>query len=387
MDSIGIVSVDDHLVEPPDLWKRWLPAKYQDRAPHVVRMGPGSDGWAFEDQVNPILGNAAAAGRNFDPGIQFVTYDDMRPGCYDPVARLEDMDVGGVAAALNFPLVPGFSGTLFSTAKDRDLGLACIRAYNDFMLDEWCAAAPDRYIPMVLVPLWDPQLAVSEIQAAAARGARAIAFSEDTYNQGFPSLHDPDGHWDPVFAAAQEAEMPLCLHMCSSSTVVGFRADRPRVTELTLGHFNSIIACVDWLTSGVFERFDGLKVCFSEGGIGWMPHVIEDCDRNFKNSAGWTETKLTRLPSELVADHLFGCFIDDPHGAAAIREIGIDNVMAEVDYPHVDSTWPDSGELFREQLSHLNEEELTKVLRGNAERIFHFTAPATVPASVSRSAV
>jgi len=375
MQDIGIISVDDHLVEPPHLWERWLPKKFADRGPRVQRIPPGRDAWVFEDQVNPIMGNAAAIGRSFDPGLQEVTYDEMRPGCYDPVARLADMDAAGMVASLNFPLVPGFSGTVFSTARDLELGLACIRAYNDFMIDEWCAAAPSRYIPMVLVPLWDPALAVAEIQRTAAKGARAIAFTEDPVNQGFPSLHDPRHHWDPVFAAAQDAEMPLCVHMCSSSTVVAWREDRPQMTELTLAHFNSIISCVDWLTSGVFERFDGLKVCFSEGGIGWLPHVIEDCDRNFKNHARWTGSGLTSLPSTLVKDHIFGCFIDDPHGARSVYEIGVDNVMVEVDYPHADSTWPDSEKVLKDQLQGVDEDELVKIFRGNAERIFHFTAP------------
>ncbi len=375
MGPVGIVSVDDHLVEPPDLWTRWLPSSLADRGPKVVRLEPTRDAWVFEDHVDPIAGNGAASGRDRDdPSLADILYDDMRPAYYDPVARLEDMDAGGVLAAVNFPFAPGFSGTLFSKAKDLELGLACIKAYNDFMVEEWCAPAPGRYIPMILVPLWDPALAVAEIERNAARGARAIAFSEDPVHQGFPSLHDPDGHWDPVFAAAQDAEMPLCIHMGSSSTVVGHRADRPVVTQLTLTHFNSLFSFVDWLTSGHFARFPGLKVSFSEGGIGWMPHVIEDCDRNWKNHAAWTGSLLTEPPSSYVADHIFGCFIDDPHGAACIEEIGVGNVMAEVDYPHADSTWPHSEKLFREQLRHLDEADIVKVLRANAERIFKFQA-------------
>jgi predicted TIM-barrel fold metal-dependent hydrolase len=342
----------------------------------VVRVAPDADAWLFEDTVQPIAGNGAACGRTRDPGLRRITYDEMLPAYYDPVARLDAMDEGGVLAAVSFPFAPGFSGTMFSQAKDLELGLACIRAYNDFMLDEWCGAAPGRHIPMVLIPLWDRALAVAEVERTAAKGAKAIAFTEDPVHQGFPSLHDPDGYWEPVFAAAQEAQLPLCVHMGSSSTVVGHRPDRPAVTRLTMTHFNSIFSFVDWLTSGHFQRFPGLRVCFSEGGIGWMPHVIEDCDRNWKNHAGWTESTLTEPPSSGVADHVFGCFIDDPHGAANIREIGIDNVMAEVDYPHADSTWPNSEELFLRQLAELDDAELTKVLRGNAERVFHFTPSA-----------
>ncbi|MET0910234.1 MAG: amidohydrolase family protein [Ilumatobacteraceae bacterium] len=373
MSSIGIISVDDHLVEPPDLWTSRLPRKMVERGPRVVSIEGGADAWAFEDRVEPIWGNAAASGRDRTPALTKTRYSDMLDGYFDPVARLAAMDEGDVLASLVFPYAPGFSGTMFSKAQDLELGLACIQAYNDFMLDEWCAAAPGRYIPMVIIPLWDAALAVDEIHRTAAKGSKAIAFSEDPYHQGFPSLHDADGYWDPVLAAAQETGMPLCMHMGSSSTVVGHRPDRPLVTQLTMTHFNSIFSFVDWLMSGHFARFPGLKVCFSEGGIGWMPHVIEDCDRNWRISAQWTESKLTEPPSTYMRDHVFGCFIDDPHGARSIREIGIDNVMAEVDYPHADSTWPHSEKIFREQLAHLDEAELTKVLRGNAERVFNFT--------------
>jgi predicted TIM-barrel fold metal-dependent hydrolase len=134
----------------------------------------------------------------------------MLPGCYDVNARLADMDLDGVHAQMCFPSFPGFAGGTFFSAEDKDLAAACVVAWNDFILDEWSAAAPDRFIPMVMVPFWDVEASVAEVQRTAAKGAKAITFTEAPHRLGLPSFHGD--HWDPFLAAAQEAQMPLCLH-------------------------------------------------------------------------------------------------------------------------------------------------------------------------------
>jgi len=367
------ISVDDHLVEVPDLWQRWLPSKFADRAPRVVRMSPTADGWQFEDRLDKVYGTAVF---RHDHTVQAhdVTYDEMRPGCYDPEARIADMDSDGIAASLCFPLMPGFGGNKFSAAKDKDLGLACIEAYNNYILDEWCATAPGRYIPAVILPLWDAQLAAREVERTAAKGARAIAFTEDPVPEGFPSIHDPDRFWDPVFAAVSEADIPLCMHMGSSSFMIGARPDRPWFATHSLAVLNSTFAFVDWMTSDHFARFPNLRICLSEGGIGWMPHILQHLDDMWVKYPEWTRKASPDLPSSYIRDHVFGCFIEDEFGARNIETIGVGNVMSETDYPHADSAWPNSHKSLLSQLQHLNDEQKYRVLRGNAERFFAFTA-------------
>ena len=169
-----LISVDDHILEPPDLWVDRVPAKDRDRAPRMVRDG-GDEYWLYEDKRMPSSGLSACAGKSkeeFSP--EPVSYDEMRPGCYDAKARIEDMDRAGVLASLCFPTLPRFCGQLFYEAADREFGFVCLQTYNDWMIDEWCQAAPGRYIPLILIPIWDPPLAAKEMERCAAKGADRV---------------------------------------------------------------------------------------------------------------------------------------------------------------------------------------------------------------------
>ena len=401
-----IISVDDHVLEPPDVWQKRLPKKYLDVGPRVATDAKG-EAWFFEDLRSPTPGIVTSAGKKKEELSPLpTTYAEMRPGCYDPKARVADMDLDGVLASLCFPSFPRFCGQAFSEAKDKELGLLCVKAYNDWMIEEWAGSAPGRFIPMIIIPLWDPQLAVKEIERTAAMGARAIAFSENPYPLGLPSIFNRDRYWDPVFAAAAEHEMPLCTHLGSSSQLPKTAPEAPLVATMALTPLNIAACCIDWLFSGIFPRFPNLKVCLSEGGIGWIPYVLERCDYVVEKQKEWAsdsdyeydwstgETKpvegpalnLNDLhPSELFRQHMYGCFIDDAHGAANLDVIGIDNVMMETDYPHGDTTFPNSIEKARRNLAKWDPETQYKVARGNAERVFRFTA-ADPPAVVERPA-
>ncbi|MEY2588824.1 MAG: hypothetical protein QOJ67_808 [Acidimicrobiaceae bacterium] len=364
------ISVDDHLVEPPDTWVTRVASKFVDEAPRVERVAEDHDGWIFQGSVEPLFPTAQ---RRLDgKTTEKNTFDEMRPGCYDPVARLEDMDADHMVAGLCFPTMPGFSGTKFSTCSDKELGLACIQAYNNFLLEEWAAAAPGRYIPLVLIPLWDMALAVAEIERTVPMGAKAVSFTEDPYRQGFPSLHDTTQYWDPLFACVQEAQLPLCMHMGGSSTILSHREDRPWFTKHAMCYMNSELSLADWLTADQFARFPDLKICISEGGIGWIPHLLEHLDGMVRLYPEWSGATVKELPSTYFKRNVYGCFIDDPIGTRLLDVLGVDNVMAETDYPHGDSTWPHSHERLMSQIAHLTPEDQRKVARGNAERVFRF---------------
>lgn len=396
-----LVSVDDHVLEPGHVWESRLPAKYRELGPRL-RTDDQGEAWFYENKRMPTIGLSAAAGKRKEEFSPLpMTYDEMRPGCYDSKARVSDMDLDGVLASLCFPSFPRFCGQTFYEGDDQELGLLCVKAYNDWMIEEWAGGVPGRFIPMILIPLWDPKAAASEIERTAGLGARAIAFSENPTPLGLPSIHDKGGYWHPVFSAASETGMPLCTHLGSSSQLPQPSPDSPMISTIAMTPIVSIAAtCIEWLFSGNFTRFPGLKLCLSEGGIGWIPYTLERCDYVVERQGYWagkgdfsgdlltggasvTEGSsgidLSVRPSEVFREHVFGCFIDEVHGPNSISEIGVDNVMIETDYPHTDSSWPRSIEIAHKNLAHLSGADQYKVLRSNAERVFNFS-PADPPA-------
>ena len=374
MEQLTLISVDDHLHEPPDLFTSRLPERMRERGPYLDER-PSGDVWVFNGVEHPVHSLTASAGKPPDEWGGPAHYAEMRPAFYDPVARLADMDLDGVVAALCFPSFAGFSGTPFVTCAEDDpeLALASLRAYNDFVCEEWAGAAPGRYIPLVLLPLWDQAEAAREVARTAAMGAKAIAFSENPAHQGLPSIHDPSRCWDPVFAAAQDAGMPLCMHIGSSSHIPKTASDAPRMIDFAITPLNATYALTDWLLSGHFARFPGLVTCYSEGGIGWMPWVIERCDYTWERHRSWVGSPVPDLPSSYVRDHVMGCLIDDRFGGAHIEAVGVHNVMVETDYPHPDGSWPNSRQQLLKSIGHLDDDAMRLVTRENAERVFHFT--------------
>ena len=387
-----IISVDDHIVEPATTWTDRIPAKYHDVCPRIVRapMGevtfvggkltvkPGSEGtpadwWHYEDLKRPLLRVDSAVGVPRDQvTMKGITYEDMRPGSYSQKERLEDIDTNHIEASLCFPTFPRFCGQTFTEAKDKELALLCVEAYNDYQVEEWCAGTGGRLIPLVIVPLWDPQLAAAEVRRNAARGVHAVCFSEIPSYLGLPSIHDPDNYWDPFFQACDETSMVVNMHIGSSSKMPSTSADAPAAVGSSLTHINAELSMADFLLSGLFERFSNLKVAYSEGQIGWIPHLLHRMDVVWEDNRGWggVADKVPNPPSSYFKDHVFGCFFDDPNGLMLIDQIGEDNITYESDYPHSDSTWPRTREIAEKQMAGLTDEQRYKVVRGNAIKLF-----------------
>ena len=200
--DVQIVSVDDHVIEHPNVWQDRLPEKFKEAGPKNIRDENGRDVWWYEGNPSYTGGLGAVAGKpreeyGLDPG----SYDEMRKGCYDPKARIEDMDLDGVHAQLCFPTFAGFAGGAFFRATDKELASACVSAYNDWMIDEWCASMPGRQIPLVIMPFWDIDLTVKEAARVAAKGAKGVTFTEMPHALGLPSFHTE--HWDPFLAICE----------------------------------------------------------------------------------------------------------------------------------------------------------------------------------------
>ncbi|MDO8390275.1 MAG: amidohydrolase family protein [Actinomycetota bacterium] len=388
MELPQIISVDDHVVEPHDLWQRALPQRFRADAPRVERIkgrfgagargdwtpadeGEWADIWKFGGYQMAIIPGFAAAGMDQELiGEHYapLTYDMMRPGCYEQAARLADMDANHTEASLNFPTFPRFCGQTFHEHPDKELGLACVQAYNDWMIDEWGGGAGHgRLIPLTLIPLWDPELAAAEVRRCAAKGSFAVAFSENPAKLRLPSIFTD--HWDPFFAACQDTETVVNMHIGSSSTFPLTSLDAPRAVSLALTYQGSAHALSDWLTSGVLERFGTLKVVLSEGQVGWMPFVLEKLDGVWRDRPKYGNIDhLPRTPSSYMAGRVYGCVFDDHIGLQLRDRIGMSQIMFEVDYPHGDSTWPRTKGVVESIVAAagLSEHETWQLLRGNA---------------------
>jgi len=368
-----IVSVDDHVIEHPNVWTDRMPAKYQDVAPRIERAEDGNDWWIYEgEKAGNFALNAVAGKPPQDFGLDPRSYDDMLPGCYGIEDRIKDMDIEGVHAQLCFPNFGGFAGSVFAKSRDMDVAVAATRAYNDFILDEWCAYAPDRQIPLMMTPYWDVAETVKEMHRTAAKGARSVTFPELPDRIGLPSWHTD--HWDPIFAAAQETGMPLSLHFGSGGSPQA--SPEAMSTNFTVGislfALNSMTALSELILSPVFHKFPNLKVALSEGGIGWMPYMLERIDYVWERHRWYNDVNKDIRPSELFKDHVYGCFISDGAGIEARHRIGVDNIMFESDYPHSDSQWPHTRKILAEALSDVPDDEARKMVEDNARKLYNF---------------
>ncbi|MFE4963770.1 amidohydrolase family protein [Streptomyces sp. NPDC056660] len=379
-----LISVDDHLIEHPMVWQDRLSAKDKERAPRIVetpREGAAPiQSWLYEERPYPYIGLNAVAGKKPEEyGVDPVRYDEMIPGCYDPKARVADMDIDGVEAMMCFPSFPGFCGTVFLKSDDRDLALRCVQAYNDFVLDEWCAAAPGRLIPVVILPLWDAQLAVAEIHRTAAKGAKAISFPDLPHALGLPSLHTD--YWDPVLSAAEETGMPLCQHFGSggATSIPQVAPDAPFAVMINLMGTSSMHATADWVFSPALHKHPKLKIGLSEGGVGWIPYIIERADYVWRKHRYYQNINQDVRPTELFRKHFHGCFIEDDFGVANRHVIGVDRITWECDYPHSDSFWPASRKRAAEAFADVPDDEVHKIVELNARRFYNLPDAAPVP--------
>ena len=390
-DLPNMISVDDHVMEPKELWQEQLPASLRERGPRTVREkvklsfkgghygfernaedGQWCDVWLFDDLVTPtgLLHAPAGVPRDEQRNIPAV-YEDFRDGTWDQTARLADMDLNHVDAAINYPnIFPRFAGQGFLERSDKELALTCLRIYNDWMIDDWCAGAgKGRLIPLTLVPLWDPALAAEEVRRCAAKGSYAIAFSENVAKLGQPSLYT--GAWDVLWEACQETETSVSMHIGSSSSMPTTSDDAPLATSMSMYAQNAQGSVCDWVFSGSLERFPDITIAYAESQVGWMPFQLERMDAVWRDGRGDVDHVKT-LPSEQVKGRVYGCVFDDLHGLINRDAVGTDHILWETDYPHSDGTFPHSRKIAHELFTAagMNAEECRMVLRSNAVKAY-----------------
>ncbi|MFJ9100515.1 amidohydrolase family protein [Streptomyces sp. LUP47B] len=379
-DDMILISVDDHIIEPPDMFVNHLPKKYRDDAPRLVHRDDGTDVWTFRDTVIPNAALNAVAGRPKEEyGMEPQGLDEIRPGCYDVQERIKDMNAGGMLASMNFPSFPGFAARLFAT-EDPDFSLALVRAYNDWHIDEWCGAYPGRFIPMALPAIWDAELCAAEVRRVAAKGCHSLTFTENPAALGYPSFHDP--YWNPLWKALVDTDTVMSVHIGSSGRLTIPAADSPPDVMITLQPMNIVTAAADLLWSKPVKDYPDLKIALSEGGTGWIPYFLERVDRTFEMHSTWTLQDFGgKLPSEVFREHFLTCFISDPLGVRLRHDIGIDNICWEADYPHSDSMWPGAPEELGGVMEacQVPDDEINKMTYANAMRWFSFDPFSHVP--------
>jgi predicted TIM-barrel fold metal-dependent hydrolase len=388
-----LISVDDHALEPADMFEGRLASKWHDVAPRIEYDDDGVPAWVVDGARLPIILTNGASGRVRAEwkGAARCKYEEFRPGVYDPAARLHDMDLTGVWASLCFgSAIWGFAGSRFARLRDPEFGLDVLRAYNDWMLEGWCGVAPERYIPCQMPWLADPQVAAQEIYRNAERGFRAVSFVENPEGLRLPTIYD--AHWDPFLRACEETETVVNLHVGSSGRVANPSSASPPDVIVALFPLSGMEAIADWVFARVPLRFPNIKIALSEAGVSWVPMMLERLGRAYRvveASEAWSADD--PAPVDLVRRNFFFTSIEDPSAFRSLDLIGEDNVMVEVDYPHLDSTWPDSQAMIRSELEHLPAETIRKVCYGNAARLYRHPEPpdrlveASVVGALSRA--
>ncbi len=371
LNEMILVSVDDHIVEPPELFDNHLTAAQKEKAPRLIKEN-GIEFWAFEDKKLPNIGLNAVVGRVPEEfGCEPTSFDHMRRGTYNVHARVDDMNANGMLGSLCFGSFVGFEGSLFIDAKDKGNAYTVIQAYNDWHIDEWCGAQPGRFIPLAILPMWDAELMAKEIKRVKQKGCHSVSFIDNPAMKGLPSLHNDS--WEPFWKACADNEMTICCHIGSGNQPQHPSMESPIEVWTMCFPLAIALGAADWLHLPALQRYPNLKVALSEGGIGWIPYFLERAEYVNEQHHAWTRSDFGgHHPRDIFRDHFYTCFIDDKFGLKNRHEVGVDTIMYECDYPHSDCLWPYSPERLMSTLGGIADDEINKMTHLNAMQAFQY---------------
>ena len=373
-EDMILVSIDDHVIEPRDMFDRHVPDRYRDQAPRSVMDDNGIERWVFQGSISGSGSlNAVVGWPKEEWGMDPTTYSEMRPGAYDIHERVRDMNHNGILASMCFPSFAGFSARFFQESPDKDLALVMLKAYNDWHIDEWCAAYPGRFIPLGIAPVWDPKALADEICRLSAKGCKAVTMPELPHIQGLPSYHDLD-YWGPFFKAACDEGVVMCLHIGQGFGAINSAPGAPIDNLIILATQVSALAAQDLLWGGALRAYPELKVAWSEAGIGWIPFYLDRCDRHYTNQKWLGHDFGDKLPSDIFREHSLACYVTDPTALRVRDAIGIDIIAWECDYPHSDSIWPDAPEFVHREMieAGCSDDEIHMITWQNTCRFFDY---------------
>ena len=377
MDDMILVSVDDHVVEPPTIFDNQLTAKQRESAPRMVS-NDGKEQWVYGDVKIPNIGMNAVAGRRPEEyGFEPFSLDGMRKGCWDIDARVGDMNANGILGSMCFPSFAGLDGSLFVRHPNKAEALLHLQAYNNWHIDEWCGAHPGRFIPLALVPFWDVAESVKEVERVVAKGCHAITFPDNPAMKKLPSLHNPI--WEPLWQVCAANNVVINCHIGSGNSTTHPSLESPIDVWTTIFPMAIAIGAADWLHLEALQRLP-LKIALTEGGIGWIPYLTERANFTHSRHGAWTNTTFGgRKPSEVFKEHFYTCFVTDEFGLANLDKIGEDIVFYECDYPHSDSLWPLSPESVAETIGDLTDAQIDKVTHLNAMKAYTYDPFSVLP--------
>ncbi len=374
LEDMVIVSVDDHITEPGNVFDNQLSGEAYATAPKLKVKQSGSNYWDYQGmKIQSVALNAVTGRVREEYGMEPTSLDQLRKGCWDVDARIDDMNVNGIAASLNFPSFAGIDGGMFNRAPDKAQALVHLRAYNDWHIDEWCNAHPGRFIPCGILPLWDMNETVKEVRRLADKGCFAISMSENPTKAGMPSVHGD--FWEPLWKTVTDTGTAICLHIGTGNVAPHCSMETPIEANITTMPMAVAFGAADWMNMAALHRYPTMKIALSESGIGWIPYLMERADYSHEQHHVWTHSNQyygDMKPSEVFRRHFSSCFIDDAYGLRNLDLIGEDNVCYEVDYPHSDAPWPNAPEILYRSLGPLTDNQIDKVTHLNAMRLYKF---------------
>ena len=398
LENTPVIDGDTHVIETPELWTSRLPKKWRDDAPRVDPDGSVLRWRVGDVWLNSVAHSAHAGWRDFTPSNP-PSLEEADPSTWQPVARLAKMDEYGIAAQLLYPNILGFDSTTFLGHRDQEFAFACIRAYNDFLTEEYYQLAPDRFIPITVIPFWNLEASLAEIKRCREQGHKGVLVANRYERAGLPSF--VDSVWDPLYALAQEMG-------CSVNFHVGFQSANPNVemtsAELLLirevqqqiredgrnrearatyarltipvffGNAETITAL---LTSDICERFPKVNFVSVESGFGYIPYLLEAIDWQWEATGARATFGDRLLPSEYFRRQCYGTFWFE-RSPLSLLEHFPDNFMFSTDFPHSTSLSPGPASPAEMPMVHANkafaglpDEVVRKAVHGNAARIYH----------------
>jgi len=373
----GFISADDHAQEHPEVWTaRMSKSRWGDRIPHLEELPDGSECWVVDGKKTDLRGVALAGAAMPDRARNPQRWEEVPKVAYVPAERLTAMDVDGVDCSVLYPSVAGRAGETFGRLDDPALELACVQAYNDWLIEEWAACSP-RFVPQCIVPLAPIDAAVNEIKRAVAKGHRGVVLPPvPMMLRAVPHINEPV--YDPIWAACQDLDVPVCFHSGAAREIEfppyeGFTPEVAAALEALTRPVSSVLVVANFLYSRILHRFPRLKVVFAETTLAWGAYELELADHQFERQRINTEGYDLK-PSELFQRqcHLVGWF--DATGIKTRHHIGLDNILWSTNFPQTTSTWPESRRAIARCFDDVPDGERRQMLAGNAARLYKLAA-------------
>ena len=368
----GLISVDDHIQEPPDLWSQRLSkSRWGERMPHLERASDGTERWVVDGRLL-LDGRAARAGalmadRNREP----TRWEEVPAAAYLPSRRLKAMDAAGIDYSVLYPTVAGLAGETFGQLEDPELELACVQAYNDWLIDEW-AAASERFVPQCIVPIWPVEATVKEIRRAVARGHRGVVFpSLPMHLRDVPHVSGPE--YDPVWTVCEELDVPVCLHAGASPELqyepfAGLKPALAEALNAVTRPVSSVFVISLYSFSRVLLRRPRLRVVLSESALSWGMLYMEWADHQFEHD-GLAREGYPLKPSEMFHRQcFFTSWFDEV--APFAEYVGADHILWSTNLPLATSTWPRTQETITRCFQDTSAAIREKVLWKNAASLY-----------------